>query len=117
VNGKHAKAVIRVVYPGPVGGNRTGPPVGNQTVTVKRVSSGGGYTRSLAHEIWAQFDNDALHVVGFTSYNAPKAIPTGLRLPCGGTGTVTFTTYFGTLPCASNARDDVVHVTFANIAV
>jgi hypothetical protein len=117
LNGKHTNAVIRVACPGPVGGNRTGPPVGKQTVTVKRVSSGSGYTGSFAHEVWAQFGKDALHVVGFTSYNTPKAIPTALRLPCSGTGTVTCTTCFGTLPCASNAKDDVVHVTFANIAV
>jgi hypothetical protein len=117
VNGKHVHAIIRVVCPGPAGGNRTGPPIEGQTLTVRRGSSGGGDTGTFAHEIWAEFGKDALHVVGFASYNTPKAIPTGLRLPCGGTGTVTFTTCFGTLPCASNAKDDVVHVTFANIAV
>jgi hypothetical protein len=117
VNGKHANAVIRVACPGPVGGNRTGPPEGKQTVTVKRVSSAGGYTGSFAHEVWAQFGKDALHVVGFTSYNTPMAIPTALRLPCSGTGTVTFTTCFGTLACASSAKADIVHVTVENIAV
>ncbi len=117
VNGEHAHAIIRVVCPGPAGGNRTGSPTEGQTVTVRRVLSGGGKTGSFGHEIWAEFGRDALHVVGFTSYNAAKAIPTALRLPCGGTGTVTFTTCFGTLACASNAKDDVVHVTFANIAV
>jgi hypothetical protein len=116
VNGKHAKAVIRVACPGPVGGNRTGPPTGKQTVTVRRASSGGGDTSSLANDVWAQFGKDALHVVGFTSYNTPKAIPAALRLPCSGTGSVTFTTCFGTLPCASSARDDVVRVRFENIA-
>jgi len=118
VNGKHSQAVIHVACPGPAGGHRTGPPVGRQTVNLKRVSSGGGYTGSLAHQrIWAQFGRDALHVVGFTSYNTPKAIPNGLRLPCDGTGTVTFTTCFGTLPCSSSAKDDTVRVTFENIAV
>ena len=86
------------------------------SVAVRRASSGGGYTGSLGHEVWAEFGKDALHVVGFTSYNTPKAIPTALRLPCNGAGAVMFTTCFGTLPCASNARDDVVHVTFENIA-
>jgi len=117
VNGKHAHAIIRVVCPGPAGGNRTGTPIEGQPVTVRRVSSGGGDTGSFAHEIWAKFGGDALHVVGFTSYNTAKAIPTALRLPCAGNGTVTFTTCFGTLACASNAKDDVVHVTFANIAL
>ena len=117
VNAKHANAVIHVACPGPAGGHRTGPPVGRQTVSVKRATSGGGYTGSLAHEVWAEFNKDAIHVAGFTTYNTPKAIPTSLRLPCGGTGTVTFTTCFGTLPCSANAKDDVVRVTFVNIAV
>jgi hypothetical protein len=115
VNKKHVGAVIYVVCPGPAGGDRTGPPAGNQTVTVVRVASGGGYTGSSAREIWAEFNKDAIHVVGFTRYNTAKAIPTSLRLPCSGKGTVTFTTCFGTLPCAANARDDLVPVTFENI--
>jgi hypothetical protein len=117
VNGKHVGAVIYVVCPGPAGGDRTGPPAGNQTVKVLRVASGGGYTGPSAHQIWAEFNKDAIHVVGFTTYNTAKAIPTSLRLPCSGTGTVTFTTCFGTLPCAATAKDDVVPVTFENIAV
>ena len=117
VNGKHVGAIIDVVCPGPAGGNRTGPPTSNQIVKVVRVSSGGGDTGSIAHEVWAEFNKDALHVVGFTTYNSPKAIPTSVRLPCSGTGTVTFTTCFGTLPCAANAKDNVVAVTFENMAV
>jgi hypothetical protein len=117
VNDKHVGAVIYVICPGPAGGNRTGPPAGNQTVKVVRVASGGGYTGPSAHQIWAEFNKDAMHVVGFTTYNTPKAIPTSLRLPCSGKGTVTFTTCFGTLPCAATAKDNVVTVTFENIAV
>jgi hypothetical protein len=116
VNGKHVGAVIYVVCPGPAG-DRTGPPAGNQTVKVVRVASGGGYTGSSANRIWAEFNKDSIHVVGFTTYNTAKAIPTGLQLPCSGTGTVTFTTCFGTVPCAANAKDNVVPVTFENLAV
>jgi hypothetical protein len=117
VNNKHVGAVIYVVCPGPAGGDRTGPPAGNQTVKVVRVASGGGYTGSSAHELWAQFNKDSIHVVGFTTYNTAKAIPSSLQLPCSGTGTVTFTTCFGTRPCAANAKNDVVPVTFENLAV
>ena len=117
VNGKNAGAVIEVVCPGPAGLNRTGPPVGGQTVGVVRAASGGGFTGSLAHVIWAEFNQSQANAVGFATYRTPKPISTTLQLPCGGTGTVTFTTCFGTLPCASNARDDVVLVTFLNIAV
>jgi hypothetical protein len=84
---------------------------------VVRVASGVGFTGSLAHVIWAEFNQSQANAVGFATYRTPKPIPTNLQLPCGGTGTVTFTTCFGTLPCASNARDDVVLVTFMNIAV
>jgi hypothetical protein len=115
VNGEHTGAVIYVVCPGPAIG-QTGPPAGNQTVAVRRARSGGGYTGSFAHEIWAQFGSDQLHVVGFTHYNVAEPIPTELRLPCQGTGTVTFTTCFGTMPCAADATADTVTVTFENIA-
>ncbi|MDP9336756.1 MAG: hypothetical protein M3Q30_26075 [Actinomycetota bacterium] len=115
VNAEHAGAVIYVVCPGPAG--RSGPPAGGQTVAVRRVPSGGGYTGTFAHQIWAQFGSDQVHVVGFTAYDVAKPIPTSLRLPCQGTGTVTFTTCFGTKPCAANSKPDTVTVTFENIAV
>jgi hypothetical protein len=116
VNAEHTGAVIYVVCPGPAAG-QTGPPAGGQTVAVRKVHSGGGYTGSSAREIWAQFGKDQFHVVGFTAYNVDKPIPTSLQLPCQGTGTVTFTTCFGTLPCAANSKPDTVTVTFENIAV
>jgi hypothetical protein len=116
VNGKNTNAVIYVACAGPIWPGRTGPPVGGQTVSVARVASGGGYTGSFAHEVWAQF-NSNFQVVGFTSYNMQKAIPTTFKVPCGGTGTVRFTTCFGTLPCSATAKDDVVHVVYENLAV
>jgi hypothetical protein len=116
VNGQHSNAIIYVACAGPSYEGRTGPPVGNQTVSVIRVKSGGGDTGSFAHAIWAQF-TDNFNVVGFTTYNTPAPIPSSLQLPCDGTGIVTFTTCFGTLPCAADAKDDVVPVTFVNIAV
>jgi hypothetical protein len=126
VNAKHTNAVIYVVCPGPATG-QTGPPAGGQTVAVRKVLSGGGYTGSSAHfggraragrrEIWAQFGSDQANAVGFTAYNVTKPIPTALRLPCQGTGTVTFTTCFGTVPCAANSKPDTVTVTFENLAV
>ena len=53
VNDTHTNAAIYVVCPGPADGTRTGPPAGNQSVSVERVASGGGYTGSIAREIWA----------------------------------------------------------------
>jgi hypothetical protein len=116
VNGTNAKATIYVVCPGPAAG-RTGPPAGNQTVAVTQVATGGGDTGSIAHEVWTQFATDPLHVVSFATYDTPATIPTTLQLPCEGTGTVDFTTCFDTLPCAVDAVDNIVTVTFVNIAV
>ena len=50
VNAAHTGAVIYVVCPGPATG-QTGPPAGGQTVAVRKMRSGGGYTGSFAHEI------------------------------------------------------------------
>jgi hypothetical protein len=116
VNGQATKPVIYVVCPGPAAGG-TGPPAAGQTVAVHQVASGGGDTGSSAHEIWAQFGKDLFHVVAFQNYDTPGEIPTTLQLPCQGTGVVDFTTCFGTLPCAADAVDDLVTVTFENIAV
>lgn len=116
INRRHVNATIYVVCPGPATLNRTGPPAGNQTVSVVRVLTGSGDTGSLGHTIWAEFNGDLTHVAHFTHYNTPASIPTSLQLPCQGTGTVTFTTCFGTLPCTVDARDDVVPVSFINIA-
>jgi hypothetical protein len=116
VNGTNTKATISVVCPGPAAA-RTGPPAGGQTVAVTQVAAGGGDTGSMGHEIWTQFGTDQLHVVAFANYDTPATIPTTLQLPCEGTGTVDFTTCFGTLPCAADAVDNVVTVTFVNIAV
>src|SRR5438128_10599232 len=68
VNGKHVGAVIYVVCPGPEGGDRTGPPAGNQHAKVVRVASSGGYTGSSAHELRAEVNKHGLHVVGITTY-------------------------------------------------
>ena len=115
VNGKNAKATIMVVCPGPAAGG-TGPPAGNQTVAVTQVATGGGNTGSMGHEVWTQFGADRFHVVAFANYDTPATIPTTLQLPCQGTGLVDFTTCFGTMPCAADSVDNIVTVTFVNIA-
>jgi hypothetical protein len=116
VNGNNAKATIIVVCPGPAAAGRTGAPAGNQTVAVTQVATGGGNTGSMGHEVWTQFGADQLHVVALATYDTPATIPNTLQLPCEGTGVVDFTTCFGTLPCAADAVDNLVTVTFVNIA-
>jgi hypothetical protein len=116
VNDEHVDAVVYVVCPGPASLDRTGPPAGGQTVSVERMRNGEGRTGSIGSQIWAVFDKDGAHVVRFTRYREPAAIPTTLQLPCEGKGTVTFTACFARPPCGADARDDVVPVSFVNIA-
>jgi hypothetical protein len=116
VNGTSKDATIYVVCPGPISGSRTGPPAGNQSVSVTQVAAGGGDTGSQGHELWAQFAADRLHFVAFGSYDSPMTLPATLQLPCGGTGTVDFSPCFDTLPCAVDSVDYVMNVTFVDIA-
>jgi hypothetical protein len=116
VNGKSRDAVIYVVCAGPAGGNRTGPPTGDQTVDVHQVASGGGNTGAFGNRLWSQLDPVNV-IASFGSYDAPVALPNTLQLPCEGTGVVTFTSCFDTLPCAADAVDFLVTVTFVNLAV
>lgn len=105
---------VAVVCAGPAAGDRRGPPAGNQTlaVTVSPALSGPGFTGSTANRIVAVFVDDASAPVTFRAYNHPKAIPTSLRLPCSGTGTVRF----APRPAGNGAHADRVVVQYVNIA-
>ena len=113
VNGNTERAQVFVVCPGPVFLGRTGPPAGNQTLMVV-FGKLGGFTGS-ASSVTAAFREDPSKQVVFTEYGVPQPVPSTLKLPCGGAGTVTFT------PLASTASDpgvvDVVPVEYVNIAV
>jgi hypothetical protein len=114
VNAKHTAAVVQVVCPGPAGPGRTGPPRGGQTVAVapSPALAGPGFTGSKANHIVVRFADDPSLKMQLTAYSTPTAIPTGLRLPCDGTGHVRFTPK----PTSPSARADVVTVMFQNIA-
>ena len=115
-------AVIRMACFGPVGPGRTGHPLPGQSVEVFRpeaIVAATGFTGPAARYIQAFFGapppspvspgtspgNDVL-----TRYGVAQAIPTGLVLPCGGTGTV----YFVPLPRTpiGPGRIAVVHVAY-----
>jgi hypothetical protein len=115
VNGKSTGAVVYVVCAGPVFPGRTGPPAGNQSVEVTPSPSlsGPGFTGSLGDHIVVHFTDDRTAKMTLTAYNTPAAIPTSLRLPCGGTGKVVFKPK----PTSPTARSDIVTVTYQNIAV
>lgn len=114
INGKHVDAVIYTVCPGPATG-RDGPPQGGQTVAVRRVASGGGNTGARAHTIYALITADT--IVALKAYGSPEPIPTSARVPCDGSGTITFTTCPPPQPCGARAEPDNVPVRFVNIAI
>lgn len=120
VNGTGSNAVIKVVCPGPE--NLSGSPISGQTIGVNQIfpptSSDVGFTGSDATSIVASLNwlttssgpPPPVLIGTFTAYGS-LPIPTGIKVPCSGPGTVTFT------PSPDVAgRPATVDVTFANIA-
>ena len=119
VNGHHKDAVVYTVCPGPVGGGRTGPVAGKQTMSVVHVKKGHGYT-GLFNSVYAWFKpttSQAPVQLRFKSYSTPKRIPQSVTVPCGGTGSVVFSSCPYLAPCAAGWVTDTVKVTFEDIAV
>lgn len=115
VNGSRSDAVVTVVCAGPIWPGRTGPPVSGQKVSValSPALAGPGYTGGVGTRVVVRFDDDPTIPAVLRSYDTAAAIPTGLRLPCGGTGLVHFTPK----PTSHTARADDVKVTYENIAL
>jgi hypothetical protein len=114
-----AYPVVYTVCPGPVGGARTGPVAGGQSVAVTQVPSGGGYTGWFSSvNVW--FVQDAAaggpRQITLTSYDTKAAIPTTVRVPCDGTGQVEFSSCPRLAPCAYGWVPLLVTVRFVNIA-
>jgi hypothetical protein len=120
VNGSNAApVVVYTVCPGPAAG-QTGPVAGGQTLSVARVASGHGYTGPFS-QVYAWFNQDSggprPNMVKFTEYGVSQPIPSAVRVPCGGTGQVTFSPCPYLAPCAAGFIQDVVKVEFVDIAV
>ena len=118
VNGTSVDAVIQVGCFGPVVPGETGHPVGGQSVDVLpaavSASSDTGYTGDSADHVLVGFDSTSTATItSLSEYAVKAAIPTGLELPCSGSGKVTFTPE----PTSSTARAATVTVTYQNIGV
>jgi hypothetical protein len=120
VNGKQAGAVVKTVCPGPATSGRTGRVMAGQTLSVARRAGGSGYTGPFG-QVNAWFvpsqQGPAPVQVRFTSYGEPLTIPTSVRVPCDGTGTVEFSSCPYLAPCAFGWVPTYVKVRFVNIAV
>jgi hypothetical protein len=120
VNGSNVAPVVYTVCPGPTWPGRTGPVEGGQTMSVAHVANGPGYTGPLS-QVYAWFDQDSSgprpNMLKFTEYGAEQAIPTGVRVPCDGTGQAQFNPCPYLAPCVYGSAPDLVNVKFVNIAV
>jgi len=117
VNGSNAVTVVHTVCPGPE--QRVGPVAANQNLGVARVSGGHGYTGPLS-SLYAWFvprvrKNGPLEV-RFAEYGTHKAVPSGVRVPCAGTGRVEFSSCPYLAPCVTGWVPTYVRVHFVNIA-
>ncbi len=113
VNGASSGAVIEMACFGPVHPGQTGHPLADQSVEVQRSPKGPGST-GKARQIVAELSvregaSVPLELGRFSSYYVAIPIPTTLRLPCDGSGTLTFAPVGG----GSKARDSIAQVVFA----
>jgi hypothetical protein len=121
VNGSHNLPVVYTVCPGPVWPARTGPVAGGQTLDVAEAASGHGYTGPFS-QIFAWVVPPPKSTTRppeqtFTTYGKAEPFPAGVRVPCGGTGQVEFSSCPYLAPCAAGWVPDLVKVQFQNIAV
>lgn len=119
VNGRHKGAVVTTVCPGPSGPSRTGTVAGGQTMSIAHVARGHGYT-GLFDSVFAWFQpatgGSAPTQLHFKTYRTSKKIPASIMVPCGGTGTVVFSSCPYLAPCAAGWVTDDVRVTFEDVA-
>jgi hypothetical protein len=97
-----------------------GHPAPGQTVSAKylgQVSNGtSGFTGSAATSIAVRLANISAvssNAFQITAYGQQIAIPTGISVPCSGTGEVDFVP----LPTSTTARSSVVKVAFFNVTI
>lgn len=114
VNGATDRAVIKVVCPS-VGSGRTGHPAAGQSVHVTSAistTSTVGYTGDSATSVVVEFGAPSTSSpVILRAYDTRAEIPTGITLPCDGTGKVVFTP----APTSNTARPSTVEVTYAAV--
>lgn len=120
VNGSNDDPVVYTACPGPSSLDRRGHVVGGQTMSVAKKAAGGGFTGPFS-QVYAWFaptkSGTTPRQLKFTRYGRLRAIPTSVRVPCEGTGTVVFSSCPYLAPCAYGWVPDEVDVRFVNIAV
>lgn len=120
VNGAESNAAIQVVCIGPIIVGETGHPAAGQyleVVTAPAASAAAGFTGTAADAINAYIltptSASAGPVIVFNSFYVEEPIPTGIELPCTGTGSATFVPE----PTSPTARSTTVALTFEDIGL
>jgi len=120
VNGTDKLPVVETICPGPVGPGSSGRVAGKQSMTVVRARKGRGYTGHFSF-VYAWFEPATGGArpaqLRFTHFSSPQPIPNSIKVPCGGTGAVVFSSCPYLAPCAAGWVTDVVKVKFEGIAV
>ena len=115
VDGRTRGATVTTVCAGPAA---TGRIASRQTLAVRRVRKGGGYTGPFTGVFaWFQPSSPGTTPVQLRlrSYGHARAIPTTVRVPCSGPGTVVFSSCPYLAPCAAGWVPDDVRVTFVDV--
>ena len=119
VNGQPSVATVHTVCAGPATAGRVGSIASGQTVSVRHVSTGKGYTGYFS-TIYAWFVQNASEnghkAATITAYRTKVAIPTSVRVPCEGTGRMEFSSCPYLAPCAYGWVPTYVKVQYVNIA-
>lgn len=120
VNGAAVDAVVQVGCFGPVIPGQTGHPIAGQSVDVTPavsvpVTGQPGYTGEAADHVVVDFGTPASNSAAtvLKAYGVKAEIPTGIELPCYGTGKVAFVPQ----PTSPTARTAYVTVTYESIGV
>jgi hypothetical protein len=114
VNGVSANAQVKVICVGPLATGHAAAGQYVDAIVTAPITNTSGYTGSAAHEVVVTFGPSAASAgIILTSWSVAVPIPTTLILPCGGTGTVTFTPE----PTSNTARASTVSVRFFSLGV
>jgi hypothetical protein len=120
VNERRSAVTIKVVCGGPVSPGETGRVASGQLVAVAKVANGRGFTGFFSQVyFWVNPPPGGPRPMSltFSGYSEPQTIPTTFQVPCGGQGTVEFSSCPYLAPCAFGWVPETIKVMFDNIAV
>jgi hypothetical protein len=98
----------------------TGPVASGQPVAVAKVANGRGFTGLFSQVyFWVNPPPGGPRpmILTFTGYSKPQTIPPTFQVPCGGQGTVEFSSCPYLAPCAFGWVPETIKVTFDNLAL